>query len=56
MAQNFLPRDYIQPGPYQPSLLYLQNEHRSEAIWNDEVRMLYIIFSENFKELYYIIK
>ena len=32
-------RDYIQPGPSDTSLLYLQNEHRSEAIWIGQVKM-----------------
>ena len=32
-------RDYIQPGPSDPSLLYLQNEHRSEAIWTGQVKI-----------------
>ena len=39
MAQNVLPRDYIQPGPHNAKLLYLQERHRSEAIWNDEVHI-----------------
>ena len=40
MEENFMARDYIQPGPSDTSLLYLQNEHRSEAIWNGQVIMI----------------
>ena len=29
--------DYIQAGPYDAELLYLQNEHRSQAVWNGQV-------------------
>ena len=32
-------RDYIQPGLSDPSLPYLQNEHRSEAIWTRQVKI-----------------
>ena len=34
-------RDYIQPGPSDTSLLYLQNEHRSEAIWTGQVKKIF---------------
>ena len=40
MEENFMARDYIQPGPSDTSLLYLQKEHRSEAIWNGQVLMI----------------
>ena len=40
MEEHFMARDYIQPGPSDTSLLYLQNEHRSEAIWNGQVIMI----------------
>ena len=47
MEQNFVPRDYMQPGPNDTSLLYLQNEHRSEAIWNAQV--ITKIYSEDYE-------
>ena len=37
MEQNFIPGQYIQTGPHEAELLYLQNEHRSQAIWNGQV-------------------
>ena len=37
MEQNYMPGDYIQTGPYDAELLYLQNEHRSHAVWNCQV-------------------
>ena len=41
MEENFMARDYIQPGPSDASLLYLQNEHRSEAIWTGQVKKIF---------------
>ena len=37
MDPAYHPRDYIQPGPHDRTLLYLQSQHRSEAIWHDQV-------------------
>ena len=37
MEQNYVAADYIQIGPYDAELLYLQNEHRSHAVWNGQV-------------------
>ena len=37
MEQHFVAGDYIQAGPYDAELLYLQNEHTSQAVWNGQV-------------------
>ena len=37
MDLAYHPGDYIQPGPHDRKLLYMQSEHRSEAIWHDQV-------------------
>ena len=37
IEQNFVAGDYIQTGPYDAELLYLQNEHRSQVVWNGQV-------------------
>ena len=35
-TMNIDPRDLLEPGPIDPSVLYLQSAHRSDAIWARE--------------------
>ena len=37
-AANVGQIDHVQPGPFDDSALTLQVEHRSEAIWNGQVK------------------
>ena len=44
-------RDHIQPGPIDDSVLTLQSQHRSQAVWFDIDQVYYKLNEELFNKL-----